>query len=235
MIEIFYLVLTQPLFNLLVFFYDLLPIQDLGLAIILLTFFIKLVLLPLSQKALRSQKALQELQPEIAEIQAKFKGDREKLGRATMKLYQARGINPMGGCLPLLIQLPILIALFDLFRRFESINLDATLYPFIANPGGFSPVFLGLVNLIEPSLVLALIAGLAQFWQSRLMFKIRPKTSIEAKRSELFSHLMGKQMIYVMPALTAFIALSLPSALALYWAVNALFTVGQELYLKRNA
>lgn len=234
MAELFNIILIQPLFNLLVFFYDILPIQDVGLAIIALTILIKLVLFPLSFKALRSQKELQKLQPELKKLQEKYKNSKEQLAKATMELYQSQGVNPMGGCLPILVQLPILIALFDLFRRFELIDLSTTLYPFVTNPGALSPMFLGLVNLTETSAVLAVLAGFSQFLQGKLSFGSHPKGTIEGKRAAAFTNIMGSQMIYVMPAFVTLIALSFPAALPLYWAVNNLFTVGQELYLKRR-
>ncbi len=233
MIEFFNTILIEPLFNLLVFFYNVLPVQDLGLAIIALTLLIKLILFPLSYKALKSQKELQKLQPQIKELQEKHKEDKEQQAKKVMELYQEHGVNPMGGCLPILVQLPILIALFHLFRSFESIELSKTLYPFITNPGTLSSSFLGLLNLTKTSAVLAVLAGALQFVQAKLSFGSQANSDVESKRSAAISQMMGKQMIYVMPAFVTLIALSFPAALPLYWAVNNLFTVGQELYIKR--
>lgn len=234
MADLFNVILTQPLFNLLVFFYNILPIQDVGLAIIALTILIKLALFPLSYKALQSQKELQGLQPEIKRLQEKYKDNKEKQARAIMELYKARGINPMGGCLPILIQLPILLALFNLFRQFEQIDLATTLYPFINNPGSLSPIFLGMINLDVPSVGLAALAGAFQFLQAKLALGSQLKGTMEGKKAAALSQLMGQQMVYVMPVFVFIIALSLPAALSLYWAVNALFTAGQELYLLKR-
>ena len=103
--------LYRPLFNLLVFFYNTIAFSDVGIAIVLLTVFTRLIFLPLSQKAIRSQKALQELQPQIKAIQEKYKDNKEEQGRQVMAFYKQNKTNPLSGCLPLLIQLPILIAL----------------------------------------------------------------------------------------------------------------------------
>jgi len=106
----------QPILNLLVFLYNIVPGNDLGLAIIALTIIIKLILLPLSKKSLKSQKALQDLQPKVEELKRKYKGKKEELGRAMMGLYKDNKVNPMSSCLPLLIQMPFLYAVFWVFR-----------------------------------------------------------------------------------------------------------------------
>ena len=109
MIQFYNLILYQPLFNLLIFLYNLIPWHDLGIAIIVLTIVIKVVLWPLSGKALKSQKALQSLQPKIEDLKAQYKDDKEGMSRAMMALYKTEKINPFSSCLPLLIQLPFLM------------------------------------------------------------------------------------------------------------------------------
>src|SRR3989344_4128964 len=112
---LFTTVFTQPLFNALVYLYNTVALQDFGLAVIYLTVIIRLILWPLTQKALKSQKNLQALQPHIKEIQKKHKDDQEAQARALMELYKTRGANPLGGCLPMIIQLPVLLALYHVF------------------------------------------------------------------------------------------------------------------------
>ena len=126
--NIFNVVLYRPLFNFLVLIYNYLPGHDFGLAIIVLTLVIRLVLYPSSIKSSKSQKALSELQPKIQELKEKHKGDKEKQARATMELYKKEKINPFGGCLPTLIQFPFLIALFLIFKNFKD-GLDFTKAP----------------------------------------------------------------------------------------------------------
>jgi len=227
-ITIFNESLARPLFNLLVWVYNVVPGSDFGIAIILVTLLLRVLLYPLSDKALRSQKALQELQPKIKELQKKFK-DKQEQSRAMMEFYKEHKVNPFSGCLPLLIQLPLLIALYRVFLTGLNPESLDSLYPFIYNPGVLNPVFLGIVNLAEPSHVLAVLAGLAQFAQSKVTFQ----GSAMASGSD-FSKIMSKQMIYMMPLFMIFIAWNLPAGLALYWVVTMLFSMGQQMYVNRT-
>src|SRR3989338_2273117 len=123
--------LYRPLFNLLVFLYNTVSFSDVGLAIIILTVIIRLILWPLSQKAIRSQKSLQDLQPRIKEIQAKHKDNKALQSQELMALYKENKVNPLSGCLPIIVQFPILIALYRVFLKgFDTATL-ALLYPFI--------------------------------------------------------------------------------------------------------
>ena len=227
----FNLILYQPLFNALILLYQYLPGQDFGIAVIVLTCLIRLVLYPLMALSIKSQKALSELQPKMQEIQEKFKGDKEKQAKEMMGLYQREKINPFGGCLPLLLQLPILIALFWVFMAFKD-GLDPAqltmLYSFVSVPKLLEkPMFLGLINLAQPNLILAVIAGICQFFQTKM---ITPKTSkVKSKEGMAqFSGMMQKQMLYFFPIFTVLILLKLPAAIALYWIVTALFSILQQ-------
>src|SRR3990167_1482780 len=131
MVELFNTLLTQPLFNLMVFLYNFIPGKDLGVSIIIMTFLIKLVLYPLASQSIKSQKALQELQPKMNEIKKKHKDDREAQARAMMELYKNEKVNPLSSCLPLLIQLPFLIAVFHVFNRGLHPESLGQLYSFI--------------------------------------------------------------------------------------------------------
>ncbi len=117
MIELFKTILYEPLLNLLVVFYNYIPGHDLGIAIIALTVVIKLVLFPFSQKGIKAQKALQDIQPKLEVIKKKYAHDKEKQTQAIMNFYKENKVNPFSSCLPLLIQLPILIAVFQVFRK----------------------------------------------------------------------------------------------------------------------
>ena len=228
LITIFNESLTRPLFNLLVWMYNVVPGQDFGIAIILVTVLLRVVFYPLSQKALKSQKALQALQPKIKEIQKKYK-DKQEQSRVMMKFYKENKVNPFSGCLPLLVQLPILIALYRVFLvGLEPESLD-TLYSFVHNPEVLNPMFLGLVNLAEPSHLFAILAGLSQFLQSKVMFQGNAAVS-----GSDFSKIMSKQMIYMMPLFMIFIAWNLPAGLALYWIVTMLFSLGQQLHVNKT-
>lgn len=223
-------VLYRPLFNILVWLYNVIPGNDLGVAIVILTVIIRFILYPLSKKAIQSQKALNELQPKIKEIQKRHK-NKEEAAKAMMDLYKTHKVNPMAGCLPILIQLPLLIALYRVF--FNGLNPESLndLYSFIQAPEALNVMFLGLVNLSERSIFLAFLAGGLQFVHSKM---VMPQIKPNKKKSDMpdFATIMSKQMLYMMPLLTVFIAWSLPSALPLYWIVITLFGIIQQYYTK---
>jgi YidC/Oxa1 family membrane protein insertase len=233
LISAFNTILYQPLFNALVLLYEYLPGHDFGIAVIALTVLIRFLLYPLMVQSIKSQKALSELQPKIQEIQKKYKDDKEKQAREPMGLYQKEKINPFGGCLPLLLQLPILIALYRVFWKGLQPEEMAHLYSFVPHPGVIDPTFFGIVNLAEASIGVAILAGICQFFQSKM---ITPKIS-KAKQKEgmaQFSGMMQKQMLYFFPIFTVFILWRLPAAIGLYWMITALFSIGQQyLIFKR--
>ncbi|MDD3284888.1 MAG: YidC/Oxa1 family membrane protein insertase [Patescibacteria group bacterium] len=240
--NLFTTIFYQPLFNLLVFIYNLIP--DIGAAIFIITVIIKLLLWPLSHKSLKSQKALQEIQPKMEELKEKYKDNKEKLGQEMMLLYRAEKVNPFSSCLPLLLQFPFIIAVFQVFRNgLTSDNFDL-LYPFVSNPGSINPIMLGFLNLSEPQIFLGVLAGVAQFFQSRLLIAKSKKSEsdnvVKIKKEPGMTDIMNKQMMYFMPILTIFISASLPGGLALYWFLITLlgvldqYLVNRSLNKKRN-
>lgn len=225
----------QPILNLLVFLYNVNPFNDFGVAVILLTLIIKLVFWPLGSKAIKSQKALQDLQPKIDEIKKKYKDDKMASSQAIMALYKDNKVNPFSSCLPLLIQLPFLWAVFRIFSNGVSSNLDL-IYPFIYRPEVINTFSFGFLDLSQPSPYLAVLAGAAQFWQAKMMSTKKPEVKTEGSKDENMMAIMNKQMLYIMPAITVFIGLSLPGGLTLYWFVITLFTALQQLvtFKKKN-
>ena len=223
--------LYRPLFNGLIFLYNIIPLPDFGVAIILLTIIIRLVLYPLNQKAITSQKALGELQPQIKDVQNKYPTDKVKQSQAMMELYKKNNINPASGCLPLLIQLPILIALYQVF--WNGLNPDSltALYSFVARPAQVNPMFLGLISLAESNYGLAILAGIFTFWQSKMMVSVQSNVG----QGTDFSAAMNKQMVYFMPLFTVFISWKLPAGLVLYWVVTTLAGIAQQYFvIKKN-
>jgi len=230
LISFFNIVLYQPLLNGLILLYTYLPGQDFGVAVIVFTLLIKLILHPSSLHAIRSQKAMAKIPPKVKEIQKKYKGDRQKQAQATMELYKKEKISPFSGCLPLLLQLPILIALYQVFLKgLKPESLTASLYSFVPNPGEIVPVLLGIVNLSQPNLLLALLAGILQFFQSKISVG-RQKT----KKGD-FSSMMQNQMLYFFPIFTVFIVWKLGSIIGLYWIVSTLFSIGEQYMVKSKA
>jgi YidC/Oxa1 family membrane protein insertase len=230
--QLFHSIIFQPIYNALIFLYNVLPGHDLGVAIIVLTVLIRFMLYPIAQKQIESQKKMQELQPEIKKLQDKYKGDKEKQGRALMEFYKENKVNPASGCLPLVIQIVFFIALYRAF--IAGLNFDSgcvDLYSFVQCPAGIKTTFLGILNLSKPSIFLAVIAAAGQFIQTKM---IMPKTNPDAKKGD-FSTIMSQQMLYLGPLLTLFIGAKFPAGLALYWVVNTLFAIGQQyLIIKKN-
>ncbi|PIP25166.1 MAG: hypothetical protein COX34_00175 [Candidatus Nealsonbacteria bacterium CG23_combo_of_CG06-09_8_20_14_all_36_12] len=229
LITIFNEALYRPLLNILFLFYQYLPGQDLGIAVIALTVLIKFLFYPLGTKALKSQKALSELQPKIKEIQEKYKEDREKQTKAMMELYKEKKINPFSGCLPILIQLPILIALYRVFWKGLQLKEQIHLYSFVPQISQIDPTFLGIVNLTQPNIILAVLAGVSQYFQ----LKTAPKTPKSKSKNPDISQMMTKQMTYLFPIFAIFICLKLPSAIALYWVVFTIFSIIQQYFILR--
>ena len=229
----FFIILYQPLFNALVLLYDYAPGHDFGIAIIFLTLIIRFILYPVSVKAVNSQKSLQKLQPKIQEIQKKYKNDREKQAKETLELYKKEKINPFSGILISLIQIPILIALYRVFWNGLNPEELSNLYQFVANPGQLNPFFLSIIDLSKPNIVMALVAGVAQYFQSKMLI---PGAKNNPKKEGDFSQIMQKQMVYFLPVFTVIILLGLPSALGLYWAASGIFSMIQQYFiLKKDA
>jgi YidC/Oxa1 family membrane protein insertase len=227
----FHTILYQPLFNLLIWLYDVIPGHDLGFAIIAISLLIRLILWPLSRSSIKSQKALQNLQPKLDALKEQHKGDKEGLAKAMMELYKNEKVNPMSSCLPLLIQLQILWALYRVLC--DGMNTDSlvSLYPFVDRPESINLVFLGFINLAEPYLIMAIIAGLLQFVQTKMLMAKRPPKALRkesgAKDEDMMAQ-MNKSMLYFMPVMTVVIGASLPGGLTLYWIIMNLFAIFQQ-------
>lgn len=232
-LDIFNTILYQPLFNALVLLYVYLPGGDFGIAVIVLTGLIKVVLYPLGAQGIKTQKNMQELQPKLDEIRQKFSRDKEKQARATMELYQKEKINPLSGCLPLAAQIVILFTLFQVFSKGLDAGQFNLLYGFVPRPEYINSMFLGILDLNKPSIVLALLAGFAQFFQTKML---TPKSSspAPAARTPDFSQIMQKQMLYFFPLFTVFILWRLPVVVGLYWLATSIFTIIQQYFILKS-
>lgn len=228
--EVFY----RPLFNALVLLYQTAAFYDLGVAIIILTVVLRLALWPLASRALRSQKELMALQPEIKKIQEQYKSNKDEQMKRVMALYKEKKVNPFSGFVPILIQLPVLFALYQVFfAGFKEESLNA-LYGFIPNPGAMQHFFVGVIDLAATSnIVLAVMAGALQFYQSRMMLVDQRKRQKGAPQNDFAAH-MSKQMVYVMPAVIAFTAYIFPAGIALYLAVTTAFSIIQQMHVFKS-
>jgi YidC/Oxa1 family membrane protein insertase len=206
----------QPILWVLVFIYQNIAFHDLGVAIILLTVLVRLVLLPFFYRGAKDQTLIQKIQPLVKKIQEDHKGNKEKQTQALLELYRQHRINPFSSFLLLIIQLPILIALYRVFLTGLSNNVVFDNYQ-----------FLGLINLNERSFVLVILATLAQYFQGRLMMpKAQPGRGAAANR-------FGQTMLFLGPALTLVILINFPAALGLYWLTSSLFSLGQQIFINK--
>jgi len=230
MFAFFKIILYTPLFNALIFISNFMPKHDLGLAIIVLTVVIRLLFLPLSIKAQRSQRALNLINPHIQAIKEKHKNDKTAQGAAMMQLYKEHNINPIAGCIPLIIQLPILIALYQVFIAGLNPQSLSILYPFVHNPGTINSSFLGVLSIATKSSLLAIIAGVLQFLQARQSMAYM-KTS-GSGNPQLAA--LNKQMLYFFPVMIIIIGWNIQAGLILYWITTTIFSIGEQLYLRKN-
>jgi len=226
--EIFY----KPLFNGLIFLYNIIPNHDMGVSIIVLTIIIRLVLWPLTNKGIRSQKALAALQPKIEELKKKFKDNKEAQAKALMALYSENKINPLAGILPLIIQIPIIIALWQVFLNSTDYDFGL-LYSFIKTPTEIQTIFLGLFDLTKRSVLLAIVAGGLQYFQTKMIMPSFTNTGGKLSGSADFGRIMSKQMLYFGPVISVVIFWTLPAALPLYWIIVTLMTILQQ-YLNKD-
>ena len=207
---------------------------NLGLAIIVLTIVIRLILTPISVIGLKMTKKMQLAQPELEKLQAKYKNDPKKLQQSQMELYKKMGINPVAGCLPQLVQIGVLIVLYQAFIQF--LNQPAT--------DSLNVMFLG-INMTEPSpwYIWPLLAGLTQFLLSlmsvakpsqnevKLSKKINSKEEKPSSFSSSLTSSLQTQMVFVFPVITFVISLNFPSGLVLYWVVSTLISMIQQYYV----
>ena len=249
-VNIYHLALYQPLFNILIILYQYLPGRDFGIAVIVLTIIIRLVLYPLMAHSIKSQKVLTEIQKKTEEIQNQFKNDKERQLKEIMALYQKEKVNPLGSLLPILIQLPILIALYQVFLKGLQLSSMTQLYGFVPNPGAINSVFLGLVDLSKsaiyqaggktayyiPAFFLVVLSGIAQVLQAKMMMPKSKKVGEKKEALSRVSGMMQSQMVYFTPVFISFIFLKFPAALSLYLLTTSLFSIIQQrLILKKNA
>ena len=229
----------DPVYNSLVFFIDVLPNADVGLAIVATTILVKTVLLPISIKAAKTQVVMRELDPKLKEIKEKHKDNKEEQAKAMMAVYKESGLNPFASVFLVLLQIPIIIALYLAVVRgggvpLPEINVDL-LYSFVAVPEMVNMMFVGVIDITAKSLPLALLAGVAQFYQARLVTPpLEPRDPNKAPDFKAdFQRSMQLQMRYVLPIIIAVMAYIISAAIAIYFTISALASIAQELYVKK--
>ncbi len=210
--------LYNALLSFLIYLYHNYSFNDIGIAVIILTVLVRIVLFPIFYKGAKDQAIMAKIAPKLKEIQTKHKDDKEKQVKETMALYKEHNVNPFSQIFLLIIQLPILIAVFRIF----SIGIKT-----ISN---LNPYFLGVVNLTEKNLIIVVLAAIFQFYQSKLML---PKSTLKSKDLSPAER-VSKQMMYIGPIMTILIFYSLPSAIGLYWLTFSAFSVIQQIVINRR-
>ncbi len=229
MVYLYDTILYRPLLNALIFFYNTIAVHDLGLAIIFLTILIRLILFPVFHKSARHQVITQRLQPHIKRIQELHKGDREKQTKALMELHKEHGVSPFSGFLLLLVQLPILIALYQIVLQSLKPGALSGLYSFISAPEMIQPTFLHLINLGERSILIVSLAALAQYLQAKLSLTRSPVGEKPTQAEKV-----SRKMVYVAPIITLTLFWNFPAAIGLYWCVTSLFSAGQQIIINKQ-
>jgi YidC/Oxa1 family membrane protein insertase len=230
----------DPIYNSLVFFIDVVPGGDVGVAIICTVILVKLILLPISLKAIRTQIAMRDIEPKLKAIREEYKDKREVLALKTMEIFKEAQVNPFSSILLLFIQIPIVIALYFAVSTGGGVKLPdihtSLLYSFIPAPEVVNMIFLNFLDITSKSIPLAFIAGFTQFIHTRLSLP-----ALEARKEgatpdfkEDFARSMNLQMRYVMPVVIFFVAYSISAAIALYFTISNLTSIAQEYVVRHK-
>ncbi len=238
LLGIYTTVFYQPLYNTLVFLTSIIPGGNVGVSIILLTLLVRFILLPFSHKSVVSQSKMRAIAPDIEKLKEIHKEDKQEQARKIMELYRSHGINPLSGILLVVIQLPIIFALYRVLLKGLP-HLDVTLlYSFVHLPTAVpSMTFLWIV-LSEKSIILAALAAVSQYFQVKLSIPpviITQKKDAKPTFKDEFSKSFNMQMRYILPVVIFFVSYSISAAVALYWATNNFFSIAHELYVKKKA
>lgn len=232
MMSFFHNVIYLPIHNLLVFFIDTVPGHDLGIAVIAVTLVVKLILMPLSLSAVKTQKAMKLLEPELKALKEKYKNNQQELAKETFALYKKNNVKPFASILMLFLQIPIVFGLYFVCRGAITTATDPSLlYSFVSVPDALSPLFLGIFAVTTPSIVLAAVAGLSQLAQAFYTIRMPEKTAEPSMQEEL-SRAMASQARFMLPVLIAIFAYVGSGAVALYFVASNLMMLAQEFLVR---
>lgn len=238
MISLFNTFFYDPIYNGLIFLIGAVPGGNVGIAIILLTISVKFIILPLTHKSVASQAKMRSIEPEVAKVKKKYAKDKQEQGRKIMELYQKHGINPFSGCLFVIIQIPIILALYWVFFKGLASFNGEILYSFVTLPANFTMSFLG-IDMLGKSFIIALFAGVSQYYQISLSMPPRPRAPVDKNQppsfKEEFARNMGTQIRYVLPVVVFFVSYTISAAVALYWFTSNLFSIAHELFVRKKA
>lgn len=231
----FHTAIYQPIYNALALFVSWMPSGDVGLAIILITVVVKIILFPLAVKASHTQLAMRALEPELKEIREKYKDNNQELALKTMALYKTNKVNPFASFLVVLVQLPVILGLYWVIWADSKTGIFDTsiLYSWITQPQVTSFMFLNIVPLAEGSILLALLVAGSQYYLSQLMMPTVPLKTGKSFQDDLATS-MHLQMRYVFPLLLGVISYVATAAIALYFLTSNIFGIMQEFAARRR-
>ncbi len=236
MIAFFKTIIYTPLYNILILILNVSWI-DVGVATVILTILVKLILYPISKKSTVTQTRMKEKEGELALIKEKYK-DKQEQAVKTMEFYKTNNINPFSSILTVIIQIPIIFSLYYIFFKSGLPNIDTNLlYSFIKVPTDISMKFLGLIDVSQKSIILAFLAAITSYWQMDLASKSMgdtKTTKINPNKKPDFAKIMTKQMKYTMPFIVFFISWKISGVVALYWFVSNVFGIAQDVYIRKQ-
>ena len=212
--------------------FKVLPWADAGIIVIILTILVRSAIFPLSRKAVLTQVKMAEIGPELEAIKEKYKDKAEEQARRTLALYKEKGVNPFSGILVIIIQIPIILALYQIFLHFPEVNIEL-LYSFIKAPEHVNTVFLGLLDISAKSALIAFLAATTTYFQFQVSMQGQNKPKGNSFGDNLAKS-MQSQMKYFFPVLVFFISYKISGVIALYWLTTNLFSIAQELFVRRN-
>ncbi|MES2623441.1 MAG: YidC/Oxa1 family membrane protein insertase [Patescibacteria group bacterium] len=236
----FHAVFYKPMYNALVYIISILPNHDVATAVVILTILVKFILLPLSKKMFLSQIAQRKIQPIIAKLQEEYKDNRQVLGIKMMEVYKEHKLNPFSSILLMLIQIPIVFALYFVFSKggLPVLKIE-DLYSFTPHIIQIQHILFG-IDFTKASFYIGIAAAVAQSLQIRLSLNgMHPKGEVVKKDSaprpeEMIQKQMTVMMKYFFPVLIFFVSLKVSAAVALYWIVSSIFIIVQELYFRKK-
>lgn len=232
----FHTLFYEPIYNLLVVVLNIVPLHDIGAAIVIVTFIVKGILLPLNLSALRGQYLMKRVEGEMKAIKEKHKNEPQEVSKKTMEVYKREKINPFSSLFVIIIQIPIFFALYFVFSK--GMHADAeSLYSFVTFPDTLHLNAFGLFDVTQKNVIIAVLAGISSYFLARRQTESMSSVKKDIKEEtfqDQFMKSMKIQLLYVLPVIITFSAAVLPSALGLYWFVSNVIGYGQDVYMKNK-
>lgn len=226
----------EPVYNLLVFALTVVPLHDVGAAIILVTIFVRAVLLPLNLSATRSQYAMKKVEGEVNKIREKHKDNPQEMSKKMIEIYRRENINPFASIFTLLIQLPVFFALYFVF--YKGMNADPeSLYSFLSFPEKLHTLAFGVLDVTSRNIFIAILTGITAYILAKRQTSAMTTTKKQPHEETFQDHFMRSmkmQMLYILPLIIGFSASVLPAALGIYWTTSNIVSIAQDVYIKRK-